>query len=221
MHNESSTQWKPRVTFLLLLAIAISLLFFWMIKGFIVALLVAAILAELLRPFYQRVANRLGGRKVVAAFVTVLLSIALVVIPLLLFVGILVSEAVDVSQTAGEWVTKQIQDQADQTPEKRAAALARGDLDAHTATDGGQSDDGDDQHDVHAVPFPRPTGPETRRPLSRSAIIVPVEPETEPPRRKYHGDGGARRVAGRERPRCERRGCGMSRSRLWAHDGSG
>lgn len=110
MHNETSAASKPRITSLLVLAIAITLLFLWMIRGFIVAIVLAAILASLLDPFYRRVARLLGGRKAAASFATVALSVILVIIPLVLFAASLVAEAVEISQSAGEWVTTQIQD---------------------------------------------------------------------------------------------------------------
>jgi len=113
MQNEKTPPWKPRVAFLLLLAIGITLLFFWVIKGFVVALLVAAVLTALVNPFYGRVLDLLGGRKAVASGATVLLSLVLVIIPLLLFLGILVGQAIEISDSAGHWVTKHVQESED------------------------------------------------------------------------------------------------------------
>jgi predicted PurR-regulated permease PerM len=109
MQNGNSNLTKPRVAFLLLLASSITLLFFWVIKGFVVAIVIAAILAGLVHPFYRRVAGLLGDRKVMASGVTVLLCLVLVIIPLFLFVGLLVGQAIDVSESAGDWVTGQVQ----------------------------------------------------------------------------------------------------------------
>ena len=109
MQNENSTPVKPRVAFLLLLAIGITLLFFWMIKGFVMALVMAAVLAGLVHPFYRRVAALTGDHKAIASGITVLLSLFLVIIPLLLFMGIVVSEAIGISETAGDWVTRQME----------------------------------------------------------------------------------------------------------------
>ena len=55
---------KLRVGFLLLLAVGISALFFRMIQSFVLSLLLAAILAGLAYPMYERVLERfhkLGG----------------------------------------------------------------------------------------------------------------------------------------------------------------
>jgi len=101
---------KPRTAFLFLLAIASTLVFFWLIKGFLTAILVAAVLAGILHPLYRRLANRLGGREGAASAVTVLLSLFLLIIPFLLLLGILIVEAIEISESAGAWVTSQIQD---------------------------------------------------------------------------------------------------------------
>ena len=93
-----------RTGFLLLLALGLTGLFFWLIKGFLLAVLLAAVLAALAHPLYQRLLRVLGGRKLPAAGVTVLVSLFLVVIPLLLFLGILVGEALETSSRAQAWL---------------------------------------------------------------------------------------------------------------------
>lgn len=95
---------RPRIAFLLLLAIGITFVFFWVIKGFVVALLVAAIFSTLLHPFYRRLVNRLGGHESMASGLTVLFSLFVVIIPGILFLGILVGEAVNISESAEAWV---------------------------------------------------------------------------------------------------------------------
>jgi predicted PurR-regulated permease PerM len=110
MPNNESKLYSPRVACLLLLAVIISILFYWMIKGFLVALLIAAVLAALVNPFCCRLADWLGGRKTLASGVTVLLSLVLVIIPLLLFLGILVNEAVSISQSTEGWLNSQMQE---------------------------------------------------------------------------------------------------------------
>ena len=100
---------KSRTVLLLLLAIGITLLFFWMIKGFVVALLLAAVLAGVVYPFYSRLAAKLGGHRSIASGLTVLLSLLLVIIPVTLFISILVVQAIDVSESAQSWVEKQVQ----------------------------------------------------------------------------------------------------------------
>jgi predicted PurR-regulated permease PerM len=100
---------KPRAVFLLALSVVISLIFFRMIGYFLMPLLLAAVLAGMAYPFYSRLVLRLGGRKTIASGLTVLLSLLLVLVPVLLFLGIVVDEAVDISQSAQNWVAKQTQ----------------------------------------------------------------------------------------------------------------
>ena len=109
MENKIPTLMKPRIAFLFLLAVSISILFYWMIKSFLMALLVAAIFAGLLHPFFSRVLKLLGGRKIIASVVTVLLCLFLVIIPMVLFIGILVGQAIDISGSAGNWINRQVQ----------------------------------------------------------------------------------------------------------------
>lgn len=110
MKTQDSNLARPRVGFLLLLALGITLLFFWLIKGFLVALLLAAVFAALVHPFYGRLADLLGDRKAIASSLTVLLSLVLVIIPVILFMGILVGQAIEISESATEWVNEQVQD---------------------------------------------------------------------------------------------------------------
>jgi predicted PurR-regulated permease PerM len=88
---------QPRVAFLFLLAIAISMLLFWVVEGFILPVLLAAILAGewfadgiggfilpvllaailsgMLQPVYRRILEWTGGRQSLAAALTVVLSL--------------------------------------------------------------------------------------------------------------------------------------------------
>ena len=109
MQSGHPSPWKTRVTFLLLLAIGITLMFFWVIKGFVMALVMAAVLAGLVHPFYCRDSDLFGKRKSMASAVTVLLSLVLVIIPLLVFLGILIGQAIQISDSAGNWLTGQMQ----------------------------------------------------------------------------------------------------------------
>ncbi|UCF18172.1 MAG: AI-2E family transporter [Gemmatimonadota bacterium] len=87
-----------RKTFLLLLAIAISIVFFQMIRGFVVALLLAAITSGMSQPVYQWLLRLFRGRKTAAAIVTILIVLLVVVVPLTALLGIVAAEAVQVSQ---------------------------------------------------------------------------------------------------------------------------
>lgn len=102
-----------RRAFLLILAIAISLLFLAMIRDFIAALLVAAILSAITHPLYRRLRDgrllrRFKSRSTLASLATLLIVILVVVIPLLGFAGIVVAQALEISQAVRPWVEEQI-----------------------------------------------------------------------------------------------------------------
>jgi predicted PurR-regulated permease PerM len=109
MQNENPTSPKSRVAFLLLLAIGITLLFFWVIRGFVLALAVAAILAGLAHPIHRRLVKLVRGRTSLAATLTVLLAVVVVIVPALLFLGVLLRDAVEISDRVGLWVAEHAQ----------------------------------------------------------------------------------------------------------------
>ncbi len=120
MNLKSNASDKSRTAFLLALAVLVSLLFFWVIKDFVLTLFLAAILAGLLHPIYRRLLKWTGERKSLASALTVVLAIVVIVVPLLLFSGIVVSEAAAVSGSAKEWMSTR-QPSADTLQEKLAA----------------------------------------------------------------------------------------------------
>src|SRR5688572_11289819 len=93
------TATRFRNAFLLLLVVAISFAFFAMIRGFLVTILVAAIFTGLSYPMYQWLLRRFGGRRGLAAIVSLLLLLALVIAPLLAVLGAGASEALQMTQT--------------------------------------------------------------------------------------------------------------------------
>ena len=106
MNNRLSTSPGRRVAFLLLLAIGISLLFFLVVEQFVLAVVMAAVLAGVLHPAYRRVVSLLRGRKSAAATLTVLLTVIIVIVPTLLFLGVLVYEATQVSTNFESWLAE-------------------------------------------------------------------------------------------------------------------
>ena len=94
--------------FILLLALAISMLFYSMIKGLLLSVLLAGILAGMAHPVYRRLRGWLGGRKAPASILTVLLVLMVIIVPLVGFLGIVASEAVQVAQGVAPWVEQEI-----------------------------------------------------------------------------------------------------------------
>ena len=90
--------------FLLVLALGISVLFLVMIRQFLVAILLATVFSGMARPLYLRLAAGMRGRERAAAVATLLLVLVILVAPAIGFMGLVVSQAVDVSQAAATWV---------------------------------------------------------------------------------------------------------------------
>jgi predicted PurR-regulated permease PerM len=93
-----------RNAFVLLLVAAISLLALAIAWPFLKPLLLGVMLAGLSRPLYSWLVRRFRGRKSLASFTTLLILVVLVVGPLSAFVGLVIAQAVDVSEKAIPWV---------------------------------------------------------------------------------------------------------------------
>jgi predicted PurR-regulated permease PerM len=93
---------------LVVVAITISLLFLWMIRDFLIALLLAAITAGGVRPVYRRLLLKLKGRKGWAAGLTLALLSLLVIVPLLVFGLVVANQAIDLGRAANPWVREQL-----------------------------------------------------------------------------------------------------------------
>ena len=88
----------------LILALGISALFLAMIQPFLMALLLAGIFAALGRPLYLRLTTLFGGRRALASATNLTLMTLVVLVPLVLLAGVLVSQAFDVAQLVSVWV---------------------------------------------------------------------------------------------------------------------
>ncbi len=93
-----------RRTALLLLVAGISAIFLKMIASFLVAVLLAAIFAGMSYPFFRRLRAVFNGRENLASVVTILLLFLGVVVPLVGFMALVVSESVALSQSVSAWL---------------------------------------------------------------------------------------------------------------------
>lgn len=93
-----------RRTILVILAVAISALFLWMIREFLIALLLAAIAAGLTYPIYKKLLRRFGGRKNLAAGVVIGLLLLLGIVPLTAMASLVLAQALEVSRNVRPWV---------------------------------------------------------------------------------------------------------------------
>jgi predicted PurR-regulated permease PerM len=94
--------------FLVLLAIAISIVFLLMVRGFLMAVLLAGIFSGMANPLYRYFLKLFKGRKALASAVSIFLVLLVIVIPLTAFLGVAASQAVDVSQAVTPWIEQQL-----------------------------------------------------------------------------------------------------------------
>lgn len=94
-------------SFLLLLVFFISSVFLFMIKSFLMAIFLAGIFAALVHPHYRQLNKWIHDRKTVAAGMTILIIILIVLLPLSGLFGIVTTQAIKVGQSAAPWVQKQ------------------------------------------------------------------------------------------------------------------
>jgi predicted PurR-regulated permease PerM len=97
-----------RTAFVLLLVLAVSALFLAVVWPFLKPLLLGALFAGLCGPLYRWVVRLLRGRKSLAALLTLLILFVLVVGPLSAFVGVVVRQALGVSNEAIPWVQQHL-----------------------------------------------------------------------------------------------------------------
>ena len=93
-----------RTAFVLILVVAVSALFLAVTWPFLKPLLLGALLAGLCHPLYQWVTRLLGGRRSLGAVVTLLILFILVAVPMSAFLGVVVRQALAVSDQAIPWV---------------------------------------------------------------------------------------------------------------------
>ena len=94
---------------LALMVIAISALFFTMIHQFLMAIFLAGLFSALARPVYRRLRDLFRGHRHMASVTTLLMMIVVVLLPLMLLVGVVVGQAIDVGQTVTPWIKRNLE----------------------------------------------------------------------------------------------------------------
>jgi len=97
-----------RTAFVLLLVAAVTGLFLAVAWPFLKPLLLGALLAGLFHPLYRWIARLLGGRQSLGAIVTLLLLLVLGLGPTSVFLGIVVQQALTVSDQAIPWLNQHL-----------------------------------------------------------------------------------------------------------------
>ncbi len=96
-----------RIVIILVLGV-ISVLFYQVVKPFLMSIFLAALFAALFTPLYRWFLRRVGNRPALASLLTLLLVLFFVFVPLFLVFGAVLSQALDIAQTARPWVQKQL-----------------------------------------------------------------------------------------------------------------
>src|SRR5713101_8282932 len=97
-----------RTAFVLLLVAAVTALFLAVAWPFLKPLLLGALLAGLFHPLYRWITRLLGGRQSLGAAVTLLVLLVLGLGPISVFLGIVVQQALTVSDQAIPWLTQHL-----------------------------------------------------------------------------------------------------------------
>lgn len=97
-----------RRAFLLWLAIGMSIVLLVLLRPFLMTIVVAVVMAVLLRPVFVRLKKRLGGREVLAASLSVLLTLLVVVVPLVGIGGMVFGQAAEITENVRPIIEKSI-----------------------------------------------------------------------------------------------------------------
>jgi predicted PurR-regulated permease PerM len=93
-----------RFTYVLVVTIAVTAAFLYMISGFLIDVFLAAIFAGLLYPLFERSLHVFGGRRTLAAAMIVIGAFIAVVVPLAVIATVVASEAVQLSGATAAWI---------------------------------------------------------------------------------------------------------------------
>ena len=96
-----------RAVLILVLGV-ISLLFYQVVKPFLLSIFIAALFAALFTPLYRWFLVRTGNRQALAATLTLITVLLFVFVPLFMVFGTVLSQALEVAQSARPWVQQQL-----------------------------------------------------------------------------------------------------------------
>ena len=89
---------------LLVLVLVISALFLNMIRQFLMPMFMAGLFSAMLCPVHRRLTAKIGGRENLASLLVIIAIIFLVLAPLSILIGVVVGQAISVSQSVTPWV---------------------------------------------------------------------------------------------------------------------
>lgn len=97
-------------SFILVLLLITSLIFIYMIRSYLIPLILAALTSALIIPIHNRFVRLFRGKKRAAALVTILLLVLIIGIPMLFLLGAVTNEAVALGTKAAPWIAEQLGD---------------------------------------------------------------------------------------------------------------
>lgn len=99
--------------FILVMALSITGIFIWMVRDFLGAVFLAAVLAIFLMPVQNLLTRAMGGRPRIAASITLTLALLILMIPMPILLAIIGEQALQLADTLGPWLRDQVQNVRD------------------------------------------------------------------------------------------------------------
>lgn len=113
MTTQADARDRFRKAFVLALVFAISIVFIATIRGFLEALFLAAVFSGLMHPLYRWLRDRFRGREALASITTLLIALIAIVMPLIGFFGIVVAQALEVTEALTPWLQERLNKSAE------------------------------------------------------------------------------------------------------------
>ena len=95
---------------LLSVVLLISILFFTMIRRFLMVIMLAGIFSALVQPIYKRFLKYFKGRQNLSSASTLVFVMLIFVIPLIGLLGVVASQAIKISQSVRPWISQRIKE---------------------------------------------------------------------------------------------------------------
>ena len=99
-----------RKAFLILLVLATTAALLWVLRSFLMTILLAAVLSGLFYPLYSELAHAFRGRRALASAFTIVLVLIVVVGPLAAILGVVVNQAIRVTESIRPVVQRMVQE---------------------------------------------------------------------------------------------------------------
>jgi len=106
--TEHTPQQRFSRGFLIILAVALSILFYRMVSSFLVTVLLAGIFSAMAQPMYQWLVKLYRGSRALASGTTIFIVLGAIILPLAGFLSIVVAQGISVTNSAVPWVERQM-----------------------------------------------------------------------------------------------------------------